>query len=60
MPEKEVKKTAAPTPAAPETVAKADFDKLVADYQKLANAFNKLLQEYNNLHVTVLLQDDNK
>lgn len=44
--------------AAPETVSKADFDKVVADYQKLARAFNKLLQEYNNLHIAALLNDE--
>lgn len=44
--------------AGPETVSKADFDKLVADYQKLVGAFNRLLKEYNELHVSMLLNSE--
>lgn len=57
MPDKE-KTTAAPAPNAPETVSKADFDKLVTDYQRLVKAFNKLLKEYNELHINALLNSD--
>lgn len=35
-----------------------DFQKVAANYQTVVKAFNKLMDEYNQLHVKLLLKDD--
>lgn len=39
-----------------------DFNKLSKDYQTLVVAFNRLLDEYNQMHIRLLLanQEENK
>ena len=57
---KEVKKEVTPTPVKEETVAKAEYDKVVEEYNKLATAFNKLLREFNDLHLKTLFVEEPK
>ena len=45
-------------PVKEETVAKAEYDHVVAEYNKLATAFNKLLKEYNELHLKVIFTEE--
>ena len=41
-----------------ETVAKADYDKVVSEYEKLVKAFNKLMKNYNDLFIAQLFTED--
>lgn len=41
-------------------VTKEQYIAVVSDLQKVTNAFNKLLKEFNDLHLSVLLQDEPK
>lgn len=58
MPETKAPKTEASVKE--ETVAKAEYDKIVSEYNKLATAFNKLLREYNELHLRTLFVEESK
>ena len=56
----EVKKPVKVEKPEEETVAKSEYDRVVAEYTKLANAFNKLLREFNDLHLKVIFTEEPK